>query len=420
MFLERKPIMPRGAIFSLGGTPAPVIDALKRQPVQCALFVVSEKSEPQVEQVVLPSIGYELQWECVRLDDVDDLNRCYQQIRPAISGWLDRRRLRSENVYFDLTGGTKPMSAALTLAAVEWIPNYHYISGDREKSGLGTVITGTEKPVAGPNPWIQLAIRQRELATRFYEQGHVEAASELLDQAAEIASGRSETLRAFARLCRVLARLDLFQFKGLPNELGQFQRLVEIAFEHQGNSKALAWLRALREHFQALDTEARGQKDHPRALLELLANARRRHRQGHHDDAITRLYRAVELFAQNRLHAAFGAISGRIQLNTLDEGVAAKLKSTFPDDLIEGNRLQLSCAKVFTALQYSPFVEDHKRPEVYDRLKPTLEKRNQSWLAHGTRPADANDFERMWNLVLNELTISENSIPDWPALSFVE
>jgi CRISPR-associated protein (TIGR02710 family) len=154
--------------------------------------------------------------------------------------------------------------------------------------------------------------------------------------------------------------------------------------------------------------------------LELLANARRRHRQGRHDDAITRLYRAVELFAQNRLHAAFSAISGRIQLNTLDEGVAAKLKSTFPDDLIEGNRLQLSCAKAFTALQYSPFEEDHKRPEVYDRLKPTLEKRNQSWLAHGTRPADANDFERMWNLVLNELTISENSIPDWPALSFVE
>jgi CRISPR-associated protein (TIGR02710 family) len=205
--------MPRGAIFSLGGTPAPIIEALKRRPVECALFVVSEKSEPQVEQALLPAIGYPLQWECVRLDDPDDLNACYQQIRFALSGWLDRRRLRSEEVYFDLTGGTKPMSAALTLAAVERIPFYHYVSGEREKEGLGTVIAGTERPIAGPNPWMQLAIRQRELATQLYEQGHVEAAAELLDQAAQIASERSETLKAFARLCRVLAKLDLFQFR---------------------------------------------------------------------------------------------------------------------------------------------------------------------------------------------------------------
>jgi hypothetical protein len=58
------------------------------------------------------------------------------------------------------------MSAALTLAAVEKIPYYHYVSGEREKAGLGAVITGTERPVSGPNPWMQIAIRQRELATR--------------------------------------------------------------------------------------------------------------------------------------------------------------------------------------------------------------------------------------------------------------
>jgi CRISPR-associated protein (TIGR02710 family) len=412
--------MPRGAIFSLGGTPAPVIEALKRQPVQCALFAVSEKSEPQVEQVVLPAIGYALQWECVRLDDVDDLNACYRQLRLAINAWLDRRQLPPEEVYFDLTGGTKPMSAALTLAAVERIPYCHYISGDREKGGLGTVITGTEKPIAGPNPWTQLAIRQRELATRLYEQGHVEAAAELLEAAARVASEQSETLRALARLCRVLAKLDLFQFKGLPNEMAQFQRTIEVVFEQRNANKTVAWLRELREHVQALDAESRGQKDHPCALLELLANARRRHRQGRHDDAVARLYRAVELFAQNRLHAAFHAISGRIRLNTIEDGLAAELKSAFPEDLIDENRLQLGCAKAFAAMKYSPFEGDHQLPEAYERLKPALEKRNQSWLAHGTRPADATDFERMWDLVLTELGIAETRIPNWLPLSFAE
>jgi hypothetical protein len=85
--MKEAEVMSRGAIFSLGGTPAPIIETLKRRPVECALFVVSDKSEPQVEQAVLPVIGYQLQWECVRMDDPDDLNACYQQIRHALSGW---------------------------------------------------------------------------------------------------------------------------------------------------------------------------------------------------------------------------------------------------------------------------------------------------------------------------------------------
>lgn len=379
--------MRRGAILSLGGTPTPIIEALKRRPVECALFVVSDKSEPQVEQSVLPAIGYSLQWECVRMDDPDDLNACYEQIRLALRSWLDRRRLRPEEAYFDLTGGTKPMSAALTLAAVEQIPYYHYVSGDREKDGLGTVITGTERPVTGLNPWMRIAIRQRELATRLYEQGHVEAAAELLEEAAQIAPDKSETLKVFAGLCQVLSRLDLFEFKGLSNELSRLQPRLEISFEHHGDHHLIAWLHDLRTHLQALDSEHRRQQDYPRSLLELLANARRRRQQARYDDAVARLYRAVELFAQNRLYRAFGAKCGRIPLDSLDARLAADLRASFPDALIEGNRLQLGCAKAFAVLKHSPLEDDHRFPEVYERLKPALEKRNQSWLAHGTRPA---------------------------------
>lgn len=412
--------MARGALFSVGGTPAPIIEALKRNPVECVLFVVSDKSEQQVSGSILPAIGYSLQWECVRLKDADDLNTCYQQIRSALRDWIERRGLRNDDLYFDLTGGTKPMSAALTLAAVERIPRYHYVSGDREKDGVGVVISGTEKAVTGLNPWTQIAVRQRELATRLFEQGHVEAAAELLDQAAQIASDKSETLKAFAGLCRVLARLDLFEFKGLSNELSRLQPRLEVTFEHCNDHRLIAWLRGLRDHVQELDSERSRQQDHPISLLELLANARRRHRQARHDDALARLYRAVELFAQNRLHAAFGARSGRISLDSLNGNVAADLRAAFPDDLIEGNRLNLGCAKAFAALKYSPLADDHRFPEVYKHLKAGLEKRNQSWLAHGTRPADASDFDQMWGLVLTEFGISKDSIPDWPPLSFTD
>ena len=124
--------------------------------------------------------------------------------------------------------------------------------------------------------------------------------------------------------------------------------------------------------------------------------------------------------AQNRLHAAFGAISGRISLDSLDGRLAAELRAGFPEELIDGNRLQLACAKAFAALKHSPSVDDHRFPDAYERLKPALEKRNQSWLAHGTRPADASDFDQMWDLVLRELGIKSESIPDWPHLSFTD
>lgn len=412
--------MARGALFSVGGTPAPIIEALKRNPVECALFVVSDKSEQQVSESILPAIGYSLQWECIRLKDADDLNTCYQQIRVALRDWIERRSLRNDDLYFDLTGGTKPMSAALTLAAVERIPSYHYVSGDREKDGLGTVISGTEKAVTGLNPWTQIAIRQRELATRLYEQGHVEAAAELLEQAAQIASEKSETLKAFAGLCRVLAKLDLFEFRGLSNELSRLQSRLEITFENRGGRQTITWLHQLRTHLQALDSERSRQQDYPCSLFELLANARRRRRQARYDDAVARLYRAVELFAQNRLHAAFGAKSGRISLDSLDGSLADELRAAFPEDLIDGSRLQLGCAKAFAALKHSPKLDDHRFPAAYERLKPALEKRNQSWLAHGTRPADASDFDQMWDLVLREFGINTESIPDWPELSFSE
>lgn len=411
----------RGALFSVGGTPAPIIETLRGSPVDCALFIVSERSEEQVSTTILPAIGYSLQWECERLSDPDDLNLCYQQIRTALRGWIDRRRLRNEDIYFDLTGGTKPMSAALTLAAVEQIPCYHYVSGEREKGGVGTVVTGTEKPVTGLNPWTQIAIRQRELATNLFAQGHAEAAGVLLDQAAVTASEQTEILKAYAGLCRTLGRLDLFDFKSAWGELGRWQPRLEIIFEQRGDNRLLEWLGGFRTHVHKLNEERSRQQDFPRSLDELLANARRRGKQARYDDAIARLYRAVELFAQNRLYRAFGATSGRIPLDSLDSTLAEQLRAAFPDGMThDGGRLQLGCAKGFSALAYSPFEDDHQLPKIYDRLKNALGKRNDSWLAHGTRPASASDFDEMWKLVLAELGIAAEALPDWPQIRFTD
>lgn len=408
----------RGAIFTVGGSPEPILTALRWHKVQFVLFVVSERSEKEVEEKILPGLEYTPQYEKLRLSTPEDLGACYMDCRKGIYDWLQRRGLAGQEVFFDNTGGTKPMSAALALAAFEWIPNYHYVSGDRDKGGLGVVQTGTERGVAGVSPWFRFALKPRELATHFYRQGYAEQAAQLLEQAAESATEQQQTIRAYAALCRLLARLDALKFDGLLHELGRCQPMLEVAFEQAGNRAALEWLRGLKDHFAKLQQEVKNRQQHPTCLRELLACARRRARQGHYDDAIARLYRAVELFVQDRLNRAFGAQLGILRLEGLDPALAQRLREKFPHALDEQGRLRLALKNGCEVLQFSPYEEDRALAGFYESLKNELEKRNQSWLAHGTRPASREDFEAMWAKVLAQMGLCGEDLPDWPEISF--
>ncbi|MGC8795267.1 MAG: TIGR02710 family CRISPR-associated CARF protein [Bryobacteraceae bacterium] len=409
----------RGAVVTVGGSPEPIVKALTWHPVEFVLFVVSEDTESLVKEKILPALDYSPQYDLLRLSDPNDLGKCYEACLPGLREWRERRGLKGEEVYFDNTGGTKPMSSALAMAAVEWVLHYHYVAGQRDKGELGVVISGTERPVEGVNPWTRLAIRQRELATRFYERGHVEQAAELLEEAANTAENQRATVKAYAALCRLLAKLDRLEFRNLLHELGPCQQALEVTFEQVGNHEAVAWLRGLRQRFARLEAEVKGDGPHPECLRELLACARRRARQGLYDEAVARLYRAVELYAQDRLLRAFGAKLGIVELDKLPPEVAAELQKRFPRALeAERNRLKLGLQNALEALALSPHEEDRALPGVYERLKPYLERRNQSWLAHGTRPATQQDFEEMWAAVLRELGLAEHEIPQWPRINF--
>ena len=411
----------KGAILTVGGSPAPIIKALTWYPAEHVLFIVSEQSREQIESMIVPALGYRPQYEIALMSNPEDLSACYQECRRQLAAWLQRWGLRSEETYFDYTGGTKTMSAALALAAVDLIPRYHYVGGKRDKEGLGQVISGMERSVAGINPWIQLGLKYRQAAARFYESGQAEQAAILLEEAAEMATDQAHTLKALAALCRILARLDRLDIRNLSHELGRWQSSLLTLFEQQGDRLARAWLPEFRERLLALQRELEQEHagEHPVALRELLACARRRARQGYYDDAIARLYRAVELFAQDRLAGAFGARLGLVRLDALDQDMAARLREAFPTRLSEdGASLRLGVRDCFRALEFSPRAEDRALSGLYDRLKDALELRNQSWLAHGTRPASREDFGRMWAAVLEALGIAENEIPDWPPLRF--
>jgi CRISPR-associated protein (TIGR02710 family) len=124
---------------------------------------------------------------------------------------------------------------------------------------------------------------------------------------------------------------------------------------------------------------------------DLLLNAQRRAHQQRYDDAVGRLYRALELLAQIHLNQKYNIITGDIDLTQLPESLrdqyAAERNS-------RTGKVQIPLWKSYTLL--SQLSEDplgsYFQTESQHLLN-ALEIRNNSLFAHGFQPITANDYQ---------------------------
>ena len=403
----------RGTIASVGGSPEPVQKALEGQPAY-VLFVVSSGSRSQVENEILPGLDYVPQCGYSEISDHQDIGICYQKIRTDIERWLSERKLDPEEVYVNITGGTKPMSAALTLAAVEHFKNFVYVGGSsRDSNNLGTVITGSEHVVRCQNPWITYAVRELERANGLLAEFYADSAAVILENAAQKCDeSQRARLEAFAGLAKALGLADRFHFKGAHSEFLRWRQKLELSLYYPLYER----LASLHEHWKAVkdqvtqNDKTAGQE----TLLELLANAERRAKQSRYDDAISRLYRAVELRGQQLVKQAFGAEMGKVSIECFPavrrEDVIKKLGQ--PND----GPYKLGVRNLFRILEFSEDEALGKQSHIYDCLKDHLQKRNTSLLAHGLLSVKKESFESFWESALSALDLCDSDILRWPQL----
>ncbi len=403
----------RGTIASVGGSPEPVRKALEARPAY-VLFVVSGDSRSQVENEILPGLDYVPQYGYSEISDHQDIGICYQEIRTDIERWLSERKLDPEEVYVDITGGTKPMSAALTLAAVEHFKNFVYVGGSsRDSNNLGTVITGSERVVRCQNPWITYAVRELERANGLLAEFYADSAAAILENAAQKSDeSQRARLEAFAGLAKALGLADRFDFKGAHNEFRRWRQKLELSLDHPLYERLVS----LDEHWTAVkDQVAQNDKTAGHeTLLELLANADRRAKQSRYDDAISRLYRAVELRGQQLVKQAFGAEMGKVSIECFPavrrEDVIERLGQ--PND----GPYKLGVRNLFRILEFSADEAPGKQSHIYDCLKDHLQKRNNSLLAHGLLSVKKESFESFWESALSALDLCDSDILRWPQL----
>ena len=313
----------------------------------------------------------------------NDADASFAHFNEVLGELIKGDGFESINITLDFTRGTKAMSAALVLAGIaNSISVIRYIQA---KSGpQGSVIPGTEK-FKEVRADVARAHQQLNIAKRLLLRGDFEAVHTLYADVSTIPQKLPEQLRrtiaSYAHIAAIYAAWDRFDYCLACALLLMHRETVSHAGQFKPSPDIEKWLGYLAA--QPASDEYKEMATYLRYLAcDLLANAERRLRDGHFEDAGARWYRVLELIGQARLFER-GYHNG--QLDKKDQKV---LEFQHKKKLnLSPNSGKLKCtlnAGRFKTARFLKYLED----PLAERLlkegdKDYVQNRNHGLLAHG-------------------------------------
>ncbi|MDE5833455.1 MAG: TIGR02710 family CRISPR-associated protein [Desulfovibrio sp.] len=413
-------------VLTAGLTPAPLIISIGEYKPKWVIFIATKETNPKVTEVVESENARRSikRYETIILSDPEHFTQCALEIRREIPKKLEAMDL-PENILLlaDITGGTKAMIAAFATIMTEFNSQYVYVGGTERKDGR--VVSGHERVIRTENPWDILGWNEAKALIDFYNSGQLTAAQ----NKAELLKDKLEEYKQFydgiSIAIRALQKWDLFNYTKAKEDLNLAldRRLSSYNNSHRKDFQTLYKnLSAARDALIEVEKEAKLLKgvsesapaDFGKAYFkDLIANARRRAERGRYDDAVARLYSAVEKVAKVAL-AKRGIDNSKItkeQLAKFDENLRTKYANASGD-------IKMAFDDSFAAL--SALAPDDPVSLAYTELEPELKKlmssRNDSLLAHGYIPIDENTYKGFHDLVMRFMNITECELPEFPKM----
>ncbi len=390
-------------ILTVGGSCEPLVNAIKMEKPDFVYFVCSSGSkgshqvvdgpgEPCVEyrdgrKVTHPSIVHQAgldkgcyhKWE---VEDPDSLAHCYGRLTELAQEIRDRFGAERPRIVANYTGGTKTMSVALALVAMiqkDW--ELQLNTGPRVDL---VKVKGGDVPTL-VNKWEVIADHVLEAInkslSRYDYAEAAELASEIMKRPLSSERRKHQFLHIY-NLARAFEAWDRFDHE-------EAYRLLE-PFARDFVKHKVALERILGRSKKSSGYEKVG---------DLLRNAERRAAQSRFDDAVARLYRALELFAQLRLRE----ILSREEPKGEEMGQGFKLPlESLPEELRDKYRpyAERGMLKMGLVLDYE-LLADLKDPvgllfqEQKGEMLDALRRRNYSILAHGLLPLTEEEYHRV-------------------------
>jgi CRISPR-associated protein (TIGR02710 family) len=308
------------------------------------------------------------------------------------------------------------MSAAVALQASRWPCLFSYVGGTaRTKDGVGVVVSGSEKVLHQANPWDALGYQAVEEFVVLFDQRAFGAAAKVAEEAKKRvgAANRKRELAVLEQLAHAFdawERFDHRKSKSSLDEVAKGENDLRAALGSRRGEQVLATVGRLRDHLEALCTADPPSVHHVR---DLLANAKRRMEEGRFDDAVARLYRAIEAVAQLALKERHGiASTAALPL----ERVPEELREQWASRAREGT-VMVGLQEAYRLLEAlgDPLGEKFRSAGLEGPTSP-LGARNQSILAHGFTSISHRICAQLWSKALALAGIDESSLPAFPVL----
>jgi len=412
----------RFLVITVGGSCAPVVTSVKQNTPDKIYFLCSTDTETTkgsyrvvegrgmvcgddraniLTQTEIPENSE--QYEIIKIDDFDNFNSCYKRSLETLRNIRDR--FPDAEIIADYTGGTKSMSAGLA-AATTHVPGVTLSIVKGERTDLVKVLNDTQY-VSLTNENVGFLQNQLELMdslSRRYDYDGVLSVLDRITKLKNISSEADRLIRKRLALSKGFLAWDCFNHAEAWRLLSPYrgQMVDNIKF-----LEAVIWSR------KGIDSKFREKpipglsnkpKGHGYELVEeLLLNSERRASQGRYDDAVGRLYRALELLVQIRLKLEYGIETGNVDIEKIPAGCrdVFKSKKNAGDEGIKTGLREsyelLTCLNKDDVL--TKIYSDRK-----DKLNDILKIRNSSLFAHGFQPIPKEEYNKFHTFIEGLLT----------------
>lgn len=339
--------------------------------------------------------------------DLGDFERTYEDCCAALTAIVSDG-FEAGQIAVDYTSGTKVMSAAIVVAAIDFdVSHYIYIDGNYRAGEGMRVVTGGEQARATAARRVR-GQRDLHLAAGHFNTCQWDAALEVVETILRDCAGGPvcDQATALRDLARAYSHWD--------------------QFEHEKARAILKDIDVDKAHTIGVDVGPHKQflfrfdpkaKVDPSELLwarlaDLLNNAERRLEQGLSDDAIQRAYRATELLGQIPFAEFNPSIdaSGPIPLEQLPDNIRGKWACRADAE----GRLRLGLTDLYALLLDLGhplgewFAADEQKP-----LQWALTARNRTILAHGFTTARTEDVRTILDSVRTKAAEINKRVAQW-------
>lgn len=317
----------------------------------------------------------------IEIIQIDDFNHCFKKIENEMKKYLE------DEVIVDYTSGTKTMASTAAIVAVLYKKELMTVTGNRDTSPIVQMGTEETKTQNMYRVYDGMTIKRFKELFNLYR---FRTALKVLDEV--IVDERKEP---YTKLTKGYLYWDLFNHQKAQEYLSseEIKVLAEIKDVLNRNKSILGSI------VRAKNGKTRYK--YRFYLPDILANSQRRAHEGKYDDAVARVYRALELIAQIIFEEEYKDYTFSINPKNYSKRArsALSLDSKRPIGLKKAYQL-LACEGHEIGKK---FINDK-------RLQNLLKLRNHSIFAHGLESIKREEYKEFYEKVISYAKMVDENI----------